>query len=103
MLVTFPPETSLSDTSVDPQLMGMEYLEKLPGLAETFDPAEAGMHVTPTLDYGVVLQGEIGLLLDNGEIKHLKQHDVVIQTGTRHAWRNTSNRPATMLFALLGR
>jgi len=60
------------------------------------------MHVTDSVDYDVVLDGEIVLELDDGQTVQLRKHDVVIQNGTRHAWRNASDRPATMLFVLVG-
>jgi mannose-6-phosphate isomerase-like protein (cupin superfamily) len=40
--------------------------------------------------------------LDDGEILHLKRGDVVVQNGTRHAWRNNGSKPVTMLFFLNG-
>jgi hypothetical protein len=40
--------------------------------------------------------------LDNGETLHLKRGDVVVQNGTRHAWRNKGTRPVTILFFLNG-
>lgn len=49
------------------------------------------MHRTVSLDYGVVLEGEIELILDSGETRMLRRGDVAIQRGTNHAWRNTSS------------
>ena len=51
------------------------------------------MHRTKTVDYAVVLEGEVTMLLDDSEV-HLKQGDVVIQRGTNHAWSNRSGKPA---------
>ncbi|POS71800.1 cupin domain-containing protein [Diaporthe helianthi] len=48
------------------------------------------MHRTQSLDYGIVLEGEIELVLDSGESRSLKKSDVVIQRGTNHQWRNKS-------------
>jgi len=48
------------------------------------------------------MEGELHLELDDGESKKLAPRDVVIQNGTRHAWRNKSSPPATMLFVLVG-
>ncbi|KAK3115375.1 hypothetical protein LTR53_005366 [Teratosphaeriaceae sp. CCFEE 6253] len=48
------------------------------------------MHRTVSLDYGVVLEGEIELVLDSGEMQHLYRGDTVVQRGTNHAWRNVS-------------
>ena len=58
------------------------------------------MHRTQTLDYAVVLEGEITMLLDDSEV-HLKAGDVVIQRGTNHAWSNRSGKPVRMLYVLI--
>lgn len=46
------------------------------------------MRTTPTIDYGILLDSEIHLELDSGQMKKLVRHDIVIviQQGTRHAW-----------------
>jgi quercetin dioxygenase-like cupin family protein len=54
------------------------------------------------VDYAVVFDGEIWLELDNGTTVHLERGDVVVQNGTRHAWRNKGTKPVTMLFFLNG-
>lgn len=51
---------------------------------------ESLMHRTQSLDYGIVLEGEIELILDSGESRTLKKSDVAIQRGTNHQWRNKS-------------
>jgi quercetin dioxygenase-like cupin family protein len=58
------------------------------------------MHRTETVDYAVVLDGEIYLLLDDADIK-LSAGDVVIQRGTNHAWSNRSGKPVRMLYVLI--
>ncbi|KAJ5095066.1 hypothetical protein N7532_007357 [Penicillium argentinense] len=52
--------------------------------------ATSPMHRTVSLDYGVVLEGEVELLLDSGEKRLLKRGDVAVQRGTNHAWRNVT-------------
>ncbi len=73
------------------------------GLAENAEHTVSGrhplMHRTRSIDYGVVLDGEIVLLLDDDEVP-LKTGDIVIQRGTIHAWANRSNRTTRMLFVL---
>lgn len=60
------------------------------------------MHRTKSLDYGVVLEGEIELILDSGETRSLRRGDVAVQRGTMHAWRNPSTTHwARMMFVLL--
>lgn len=59
------------------------------------------MHRTVSLDYGVVLEGEVELVLDSGETRILRKGDVAIQRGTNHAWRNTSSTEwARMMYVL---
>lgn len=58
------------------------------------------MHRTESVDYGVVIEGELTLVLDQGEVA-LKPGSVVVQRGTNHAWANRSGRPCRMLFVLI--
>lgn len=58
------------------------------------------MHRTETLDYGIVTEGEVWLVLDDTEV-HLKRGDVVVQRGTNHAWSNRTEAMARMVFILL--
>jgi len=58
------------------------------------------MHRTETIDYGVVLTGEIHLVLDDEEV-HLKAGDIVVQRGTIHAWSNRGDSVCRMLFVLI--
>jgi mannose-6-phosphate isomerase-like protein (cupin superfamily) len=70
-------------------------------LIEIYPPKDGGkrtvMHRTKTLDYVVVIEGEIVLVLDDSEVI-LKKSDVVIQRGTDHAWENRSDKIARMAF-----
>ncbi len=102
MFITFPPDAVMLSPSFDPAAAGAEYMKVLPGLAEKFEMENPGVHTTDSIDYGVLIEGEIHLELDDGATKKLAPRDVVIQTGTRHAWRNRSDKPATMLFVLVG-
>ena len=54
------------------------------------------------VDYAIVISGEIGLELDDGATVRLTPGCVVVQNGTRHAWRNRSSEPAVLAFVLLG-
>lgn len=58
------------------------------------------MHRTQTVDYAVVLKGEVTMLLDDQDVV-LKEGDVVIQRGTNHAWSNRSDKPVLMLYVLI--
>jgi mannose-6-phosphate isomerase-like protein (cupin superfamily) len=58
------------------------------------------MHRTESVDYGVVIEGEMTLVLDDSEVL-LPQGSVVVQRGTNHAWANRSGKPCRMLFVLV--
>jgi mannose-6-phosphate isomerase-like protein (cupin superfamily) len=59
-----------------------------------------GMHRTKTIDYAIVLSGEIYAVLDEGEVL-LKAGDVLVQRGTNHAWSNRTDKPAAIAFVLI--
>ena len=101
-LVTFPPGAVFADPSFDRDAARREALVRLRGLADHFEDEDPAMHKTNTVDYSIVWEGEMWLELDGGKTIHLKRGDVVIQNGTRHAWRNKGTRPVTMLFFLNG-
>lgn len=62
---------------------------------------EAMYHRTQSLDYGIVMEGEMIIDLDDGSSTHLKNGDIVVQRGTMHAWRNASSSQwARMLYVL---
>jgi len=61
------------------------------------------MHRTVSLDYGVVLEGEVILELDSGEKRQLARGDIFVQRGTAHQWRNPSKTdPTRLLLVHLG-
>ncbi|MFZ0886084.1 MAG: cupin domain-containing protein [Candidatus Acidiferrales bacterium] len=100
--VTFPPGAVFADPSFDSEAARSEALVRLRGLADHFEKEDPGMHKTNTVDYSVVYDGEMWLELDDAETLHLKRGDVVVQNGTRHAWRNKGTKPVTMIFFLNG-
>jgi mannose-6-phosphate isomerase-like protein (cupin superfamily) len=75
-------------------------------LAMGIDPATQGYarhentHRTRTIDYAIVLEGEIDMLLDDSEV-HVKAGDVLVQQGTNHAWVNNSAKPCRIAFILI--
>ena len=87
------------------------YLENLPGIiipggtvlryVDMRPGATSPMHRTISLDYGVVLEGEVELVLDSGEKRLMKRGDLSVQRGTIHEWKNTSETEwARMLYIL---
>ncbi|HWX38687.1 MAG TPA: cupin domain-containing protein [Candidatus Sulfotelmatobacter sp.] len=63
-------------------------------------PRDPAMHRTRTIDYALILSGEIDMLLDDSEV-HLKAGDVVVQRATNHAWVNRGNAPCQVAFILI--
>lgn len=63
-------------------------------------PRHPQMHWTRSVDYAIVLSGEIDMLLDDTEI-HLKAGDVLVQQGTNHAWVNRGTEPCRIAFILI--
>lgn len=102
LMVTFPPDAALAAATIDPQQAAAEFAARVPGLAEAFERDGSGYHTTDTIDYGVVIEGEMLLDLGNGRERRLNPGDVVVQAGTRHAWRNPGDRAARMFFVLIG-
>jgi mannose-6-phosphate isomerase-like protein (cupin superfamily) len=62
---------------------------------------DSRMHRTATLDFGIILEGEIEMPLDNGETVTLRAGDVLVQRGTSHAWANRSDAPCRIFWAMV--
>jgi mannose-6-phosphate isomerase-like protein (cupin superfamily) len=76
--------------------------EKLPGMMDVVEPEHPGMHTSNTVDYIIVLSGEVCLELDNEERVVVRAGEAVVQNGTRHAWHNLSDEPCVMATAIVG-
>jgi mannose-6-phosphate isomerase-like protein (cupin superfamily) len=61
---------------------------------------QSPVHRTASIDYGIVLEGEITLILDDSEVT-LGSGDIVVQRGTDHAWANRGDQPARVVFVLV--
>ena len=61
---------------------------------------QSPVHRTASVDYGIVLEGEITLVLDDSEVT-LRAGDIVVQRGTDHAWANRGDVPARVAFILV--
>lgn len=99
---TLPPRAARSSERADPAAARAEMASKLPGLAQVMEPESRGMHTTDTVDFDVVVSGEVWLELDDGAELLLKTGDCVVQNGTRHAWHNRSAQPCVIAVCLLG-
>jgi|SRR5579883_2775683 len=95
-VVEFAPESAHPEP--------VDHVKVLQGMG--IDPATQGYqrhahtHRTRTIDYAIVLDGEIDMLLDDSEV-HVKAGDVVVQQGTNHAWVNRSGKPCRIAFILI--
>ncbi|MBV8535988.1 MAG: cupin domain-containing protein, partial [Alphaproteobacteria bacterium] len=59
-----------------------------------------GMHITDTVDYAIILFGEMHAVMDDGETL-MKAGDVLVQRGTNHAWSNRTDEPVQIAFVLI--
>lgn len=104
-IVDFPPEPKDSLERQRALLAMKEGIGKMgvnpePGVRRYPDGPHPAMHRTDTIDYAMVLCGEIYAILEN-EQKLLKAGDVLIQRGTSHAWSNRSDDYCRVAFVLL--
>jgi mannose-6-phosphate isomerase-like protein (cupin superfamily) len=99
---TLPPAGTKPPADLDIATALAEMEEHLPGLLAHMDPGNPGMHTTSTVDFEVVLSGEVVLELDEGAEVTLRPGDTVVQNGTRHAWHNRGEVPAHIAVFLVG-
>jgi quercetin dioxygenase-like cupin family protein len=88
-----------------------EYLANAPGITipngtvcrtVDFPPGYTSpMHRTLSCDFGIVIEGEVELVLDSGQTRLLRPGDVAVQRGTNHAWHNTSEKNWARMFYVL--
>ncbi len=100
--VTFPPVADAAPPTLPLESAFAELREKLPGMLDVLEPDHAGMHTTDSVDFVVIVSGEIDLELDDGACVQLRSGDTVVQNGTRHAWHNRSASPCTVAVAIIG-
>ena len=98
-IVEFPPEKDIDGTLDNKEMMKEMGLDSTAGAGEK--PRHPGMHRTESIDYAVIVTGEIDMLLDDSEV-HLKAGDFVVQRGTNHAWVNRGGEPCRIAFILIG-
>jgi len=98
-VVTFPPDDSWKGKIGAAEVQAFFRAMGSPG-ASTYSPLAPHpyMQKTRTLEFGLVLEGEIVLVLDTQQV-HLKAGEIVVQRGTNHAWSNRSARPAVVAIA----
>ena len=105
LVVTVPPDAEVERAAaagLDLPAAQSRFYSTFPGLERTMEPDAPGMHASQTVDYGVVISGEVWLELDDKAEVHLKPGDCVVQNGTRHAWHNHSDKESVMAFVVVG-
>lgn len=99
-IVDIPPDSVQNKVSSADVAAGFAAMGAGHAVADQVDARHRLMHRTQSIDYGIVLAGEIWLLVDNGEVQ-LGPGDIVIQRGTNHAWSNRTEEMARIAFILL--
>jgi len=95
-IVDFPPYApGAAPVDHHKMLLGMGIDPETQGYAR-----HANTHRTKSIDYAIVLEGEIDMLMDDTEV-HVKAGDVLVQQGTNHAWVNNGDKPCRIAFILI--
>ena len=98
-IIDYPPEPV--DPAARAAMQEATFRTMFPDAQHHVKPGEhPGMHRTDTVDYAIVLEGEITAILEE-EQTVMRAGDVMIQRGTNHAWANRSGKPARIAFILL--
>jgi mannose-6-phosphate isomerase-like protein (cupin superfamily) len=100
-VVEFPPEASWRNRAdaAEKAKKGWEAIGA--GHAQKKESSNPMMHTTPSVDYAIVLSGEIWAIVDTGEVL-LKAGETLVQRGTAHAWSNRTDKPCLVAFVLIG-
>jgi mannose-6-phosphate isomerase-like protein (cupin superfamily) len=97
-VVEFPPLDPAALAKMDPDFMMKVVGDHAP--ARGLPVTHPLMHRTRTVDYAIIMSGEIDMMLDD-TVVHVKAGDVVIQQATNHAWINRGTEPCRILFVLM--
>ncbi|MGH6642812.1 MAG: cupin domain-containing protein, partial [Bradyrhizobium sp.] len=97
-VVEFPPLDDATEKAMEPNYLMNAVGDRVP--ARGVAVSHPLMHRTRSIDYAVVLSGEIDMMLDDSVV-HLKAGDTIVQQATNHAWINRTAQPCRMLFVLM--
>jgi len=98
---SIPVEVERHDASGEPSPRMPTPSGTLLKILEISSGTQPVMHKTDTLDYAIVMEGEVDMLLDDGAEVHLKAGDIMIQRGTLHGWANRADKPCRIAFVLV--
>ncbi|WP_276143029.1 cupin domain-containing protein [Rhodococcus sp. T2V] len=96
----YAPDSVALAPDFDGVAAGAEFTTYAADLVASMEPDDPGMHRTNTVDFGIVLDGEIVLEIDDGNETLLRAGETFVQLGARHAWRNRSDTTAFVAFVL---
>jgi len=102
IVFTVPPSTVKAPDDLDQEAARLELEEKFPGRAAHMEDDQTGLHTTATIDFIYIADGDISLELDDEQEVRLRTGDTLVQNGVRHAWRNHSNKPCTLVVTIVG-
>ena len=97
-VVEFPPLDPAAEAKMAPDFMMKVVGDHAP--ARGLPVKHPLMHRTRTVDYAIIMSGEIDMMLDQ-ETVHVKAGDVVVQQATNHAWINRGKEPCRIIFVLM--
>jgi mannose-6-phosphate isomerase-like protein (cupin superfamily) len=98
-IIAYPPDSQRL-ASLRAEMAGPDDGSGRVAAADHGNTRHPGFHKTNSIDYAIVLSGEIHALMDEGEVL-LKAGDVLIQRGTNHAWSNRTEEPCYVAFVLI--
>ncbi len=98
-VVSYPPDAERF-AALAKANAALEQSSGMEAARDKANPRHRGFHKTDTIDYAIVLSGEIVAMMDEGETL-LRAGDVLVQRGTNHAWSNRANEPAVLAFVLI--
>ena len=105
-IIEIPPDSEIANLvesgSIDFEQAWVEFANAFPDMGRKMEPDNSGMHTTNTIDYIVVLSGEIWCELDDGVEIHLTAGDTLVQCGTRHSWHVKGSKPCVLACIMLG-
>ena len=100
-VIDFPPESAvIRDLTAAEAMAKFDEMGGAGAARSQRDAPHPLMHRTQTIDYGIVLEGELTLIVDRGETI-VRAGDIVVQRGTNHAWSNRSGNPCRVAFVLI--
>ncbi|QWF79736.1 cupin domain-containing protein [Amycolatopsis sp. CA-230715] len=101
MVNVIAPGELTPPADLDPAAARAELERRMPGAIAAMDPTDPGMHTTDSIDYVMVVSGEVTLRLEDQQTV-LRTGDVLVQNGTRHAWHNHGTEPCTIVGIAVG-